>query len=67
VLAGIWLGLSVALPAQAADKMKITVTALASGFGDYFLAVDHGYFKDQGIDVEIVQAGGNTATPAPLG
>jgi NitT/TauT family transport system substrate-binding protein len=65
-IAAAWLSLVVALPAQAADKMKITVTALASGFGDYFLAVDRGYFKDQGIEVDIVQAGGNTATPALL-
>jgi NitT/TauT family transport system substrate-binding protein len=55
-----------ATPAGAADKMKITITALASGFGDYFVADDHGYFKDQGIELEIVQAGGNTATPALL-
>lgn len=66
VLAGAWLSLSIAMPAHAADKMKITVTALASGFGDYFIAADQGYFKGQGIDVEIVQAGGNIATPALL-
>lgn len=65
-LVGAWLSLSVAMPAHAADRMKITVTALASGFGDYFIAVDHGYFKDQGIDVDIVQAGGSIATPALL-
>jgi ABC-type nitrate/sulfonate/bicarbonate transport system substrate-binding protein len=53
-------------PAHAADKMKITITALASGFGDYFVAVDRGYFQGQGIEVEMIQAGGNTATPALL-
>lgn len=58
--------LVLATPAHAADKMKITITALASGFGDYFVAVDRGYFQAQGIEVEIIQAGGNTATPALL-
>jgi len=55
-----------ALPARAADTMKITVTGLVSGFADYFIAIDHGYFTQEGIDAQIVQAGGSTATPALL-
>ena len=66
VLAAAWLSLFVAMPAQAADTMKITVSALASGFGDYFIAIDRGYFAEEGIEGKIIQAGGNTATPALL-
>ncbi len=53
-------------PAHATDPMKITVTGLVSGFADYFIATDKGYFAEEGIVPEIVQAGGSTATPALL-
>lgn len=53
-------------PALAADTMKITVTGLVSGFADYFIAIDRGYFAEENIEVQVLQAGGNTATPALL-
>ena len=60
------LALVFAGPAEAADTMKLTVTGLVSGFADYFIAVDRGYFAEENIDAQIIQAGGNTATPALL-
>jgi NitT/TauT family transport system substrate-binding protein len=54
------------MPVQAADKMKITVSGIFSAFSNYFLAVDRGYFAEEGIEAEIIQAGGGTATPALL-
>jgi ABC-type nitrate/sulfonate/bicarbonate transport system substrate-binding protein len=54
------------VPANAADMMRMTVTGLVSGFGDYFVAADRGYFAEENIDAQILQAGGNTATPALL-
>lgn len=53
-------------PARAADKMKITLSGIFSSFSNYFIAIDRGYFTQEGIDVEIIQAGGGTATPALL-
>jgi NitT/TauT family transport system substrate-binding protein len=53
-------------PAQAADKMKITVSGIFSAFSNYFIAIDRGYFAQEGIEVEVIQAGGGTATPALL-
>jgi NitT/TauT family transport system substrate-binding protein len=50
--------------AQAADKVKYTVPVLIPAYAMYFLAEDKGYFKEEGIEVEMVQAGGGTATPA---
>ncbi len=53
-----------AAPARAADKVKVTIPVLIPAYAMYFLAADKGYFKDEGLDVEIVKAGGGTATPA---
>jgi NitT/TauT family transport system substrate-binding protein len=53
-------------PVHAADKMKITVSGFFSAFSNYFIAIDKGYFADEGIEVEAIQAGGGTATPALL-
>ena len=59
------LALSVgAAPAGAADKVKVSVPVLIPAYAMYYLAVDKGYFKDEGLDVEIIKAGGGTATPA---
>lgn len=41
----------------AAEKIKITVAALNANFAQYFAAADKGYFKDEGLDVELVVAG----------
>ncbi len=50
--------------AAALDKVKVTIAALSSNYAPYFNAVEQGYFKDEGLDVEIVNAGGGIATPA---
>ena len=52
--------------ALAADPMRITIPGMISGFGDYFIAIDHGYFAQENIAAELVQAGGSTAIPALL-
>jgi len=60
------LSITVHGPTQAADKMRITVSGIFSAFSNYFIAIDRGYFAEEGIEVEIIQAGGGTATPALL-
>ncbi len=42
----------------------MTVTARTATAAPYFIAIDKGYFRDQGLDVEIVDAGGGVAIPA---
>ena len=55
----------VALTAPAsAQKLKISYAAPNANFAQYFAAEDKGYFKDEGLDVELVQLGGGVATPA---
>ncbi len=65
-LTAVTLAVAGATSARAADPMKITVTGLVSGFADYFIAIDTGYFAEEGIEGEIIQAGGSTAIPGLL-
>lgn len=51
-------------PAHAAEKVKVSIPVMIPAYAMYFLALDKGYFKDEGLDVEIIKAGGGTATPA---
>jgi NitT/TauT family transport system substrate-binding protein len=56
--------LSLAAPASAADKVKISFVVPVTEYADLLLGYDAGYFTDEGLDVELVQAGGGVATPA---
>jgi NitT/TauT family transport system substrate-binding protein len=53
-----------ALPARAADKVTVTYASFDALYAPYFLARDRGYFASRDLDVELMQAGGGTATPA---
>src|SRR5690348_6738253 len=50
--------------ARAADKVTVTYASFDALYAPYFLARDHGYFAKQDIDIELMQAGGGTSTPA---
>jgi NitT/TauT family transport system substrate-binding protein len=47
-----------------AQKFKISYAGVNANFAQYFVAEDKGYFKDEGLDVELVQLAGGVATPA---
>ena len=49
---------------HAAEKLKLTMAATSANYSPYFVAIEKGYFAKEGFDVEIVKAGGGTATPA---
>jgi putative hydroxymethylpyrimidine transport system substrate-binding protein len=51
-------------PGRAEDLMRMTMAASEPVFGPYYVAIDKGYFAQQGLTVEIVAAGGGAATPA---
>jgi ABC-type nitrate/sulfonate/bicarbonate transport system substrate-binding protein len=51
-------------PVRAAEHVKITYVVPTVMYGDLLLGLDKGYFKDEGIDLELVPAGGGAATPA---
>ncbi len=53
-----------ASPAFALDHIKISYVVPTVNYGALFVAFDKGYFAQEGIEAEIVQAGGGVATPA---
>jgi len=64
-LAGIALALLLAAsPARAADNVTVTYASFDALYAPYFLARDRGYFAQEDIAIELLQAGGGTATPA---
>ena len=68
-MAAALLAFAVSVPAANAaglQKIKITVPSVEASDAAYFVAAQRGYFKDEGLDVELVFAGGGTATPALL-
>jgi NitT/TauT family transport system substrate-binding protein len=60
------LFLAVLIPAtaHAADHVKLSYVLSSVEYADDFLAIDKGYFADEGIDIELQQAGGGAAVPA---
>lgn len=59
------LVLLIAAPeARALDKIKISYVVPTVNYGAVMVAIDKGYFAAEGIEVELVQAGGGVATPA---
>ncbi len=59
------LGFLIAVaPAVAADNVKLTLAATDPVYAPYLIAIERGYYREDGIEVEIVNAGGGTATPA---
>jgi NitT/TauT family transport system substrate-binding protein len=50
--------------AQAADHVKISYVVPTVQYAPLFVGLEKGYFAEQNIDVELVQAGGGVATPA---
>ncbi len=63
-IAAIAVALLAAAPVWAAEHVKVTYVVPTVMYGDLLLGLDKGYFKDEGIDLELVPAGGGTATPA---
>jgi NitT/TauT family transport system substrate-binding protein len=51
-------------PALALDHIKINYVEPAPYYDPLFLAIDAGFFAEEGIEAETVQAGGGVATPA---
>ena len=58
------VALLAASPACALDHIKVNYVEPAPYYAPLFLAIDKGYFAEDGIEAELVQAGGGVATPA---
>ena len=51
-------------PAHAADKVKVSYPTPTSSYIFFFGAIQKGYYKDEGLDLDVIEAGGGVATPA---
>jgi len=56
--------LGTAIDSAAARTLKVTIAAKSPLYAPYFVALDKGYYKQEGLDVELVEAAGGIATPA---
>lgn len=49
---------------RAADKIKVSFASDSAVYGPHFIAIEKGYYAEEGIEMEMVKAGGGVATPA---
>ena len=59
-----WAVLLVASPLQAADKVRLSISALDVSFLTAGVASKRGFFKDEGLDVEVIRMNANVSIPA---
>ena len=50
----------------APENVKVSYAVLSMAYMDHILAMDKGYFRDEGLNVEVLRMGGGVATPALL-
>lgn len=65
VVAGVFFIAATSM-ASAADKLLMTIPLISISFGPYIIAMDKGYYAEEGLDVQRVQAQGSVATAALL-
>lgn len=46
------------------EQVKVAFAADSAFYAPHFIAIDKGYYTDEGLEIEIVKAGGGVATPA---
>ncbi len=50
----------------AAENIKVAYATLGMAYMDRVVAIEKGFFREEGLNVEVVRAGGGVATPALL-
>lgn len=51
-------------PAAAQQKIKVSFAATSSNYSPYHIAIEKGYYREEGLEIDMLNAGGGTATPA---
>jgi NitT/TauT family transport system substrate-binding protein len=46
------------------EQIKVSFAADSAIYAPHFIAVEKGYYREEGIDMEMIRAGGGAATPA---
>ena len=50
----------------AAENIRVSYVVLSTSYMDHVVAIEKGYLREEGLNVEAVKAGGGVATPALL-
>ncbi len=50
--------------AAAAEKVRVAIPGLSPNSAFFMVALEKGYYREEDIDVDVIQAGGGTAIPA---
>jgi len=58
--------LAIASTAGAADSIRVSYASLSAAYMDHIIAMDKGYLREEGINVEVIRAPGGVATPGLL-
>jgi NitT/TauT family transport system substrate-binding protein len=56
--------LVVASSATAADNIRVSYATLSAAYMDHICAMEKGYLREEGLNIEIIRAPGGVATPA---
>jgi ABC-type nitrate/sulfonate/bicarbonate transport system substrate-binding protein len=60
------LWIAIASPAVAAESIRVSYATLSAAYMDHICAMDRGYFRDEGLNIEVIRAPGGVATPGLL-
>ena len=60
------LCLAIASPTAAADSIRVSYATLSAAYMDHICAMDKGYFREEGLNIEVIRAPGGVATPGLL-
>jgi NitT/TauT family transport system substrate-binding protein len=52
--------------ALAADSIRVSYATLSAAYMDHICAMDKGYFREDGLNIEVIRAPGGVATPGLL-
>ena len=58
--------LAIASTADAADSIRVSYATLSAAYMDHICAMDKGYFREDGLNIEVIRAPGGVATPGLL-
>lgn len=65
-IAGLIVSAVEAHAGAAMESVKVSYAVLSAAYMDHVTAMERGYFRDEGLNVEVLRMGGGVATPALL-
>lgn len=58
--------LAIASSASAAESIRVSYATLSAAYMDHICAMEKGYFREEGLNIEVIRAPGGVATPGLL-